>query len=341
MKFAIIIPTYNRPKLLQDALLSINNQNRHTDFSLEVIIIDDVSDPPVNLETLKSYCQYDIKLHRNTSSNGLAYNRDKGVQLCSADVVIHLDDDDKLASDAIDSIYEFYSLHPKAEILFLGVEGFGRQDYFKNAQHKALTKVLTLCKDVKSKPDAYFFSKSLFCALLQSVPMCFQRVAVKKATWNKVNNLRLKAYGFSFDNSEREINMRKLGGPLRDTEWAIYGALLNDASLLKKPVYLQRCEGQGLVSQHSMRNKQVQAQINIKKQLLEASLSQPEYKNLHSLIKINLADTLFNEAYYKLNNNNRKQSLYFLVKAFCIEKQLKYAKLFIKLFLPARLFSDN
>ncbi len=343
MKFAVIIPTHNRPEMLNEAIASIEQQQGIGLARIEIIIIDDNSSPAVDLQVLRSLSPCQLTLHRNETPCGLAYNRDKGVQLATADIVLHLDDDDKLAPDALTTIERFFTEHPTQDSVFLGVKGFGKSEqHFERVQSQGLEKVIKRCKPTRVSEDILFFKTSLLPALLKSVPMCFQRVAIKKAQWLKTNNLRLQAYQKSTASEERDNSMRELSGPLRDTEWAIYHSLLTAPALLNKAIYQQRCNGQGLVSITTMRDKQVDAQIAIKQQLVKASQYLSELQPFQQQIKHNLADTFFNEAYFQLHTlNNRAQAFKYWIKTQSAEKRLKHAKFAFTLCLPQALLSNE
>lgn len=343
MKFAIIIPTHNRPEMLNEAIASVVQQQDIEISKIEAIIIDDASSPPVDIQILRSRFPVKLSLHRNDTPCGLTYNRDKGVQLATADVVLHLDDDDKLAPDAIVSIARFFDEHPTNESVFLGVVGFGKSEqHFERVQRLGLTKVIERCKPTQAGESILLFDHPLLPALLKAVPMCFQRIAIKKELWIKTNNLRLQAYQKSTAAEERDKSMRELTGPLRDTEWAIYHSLLTTPALLNKAIYQQRCDGQGLVSVTAMRDKQVQAQIAIKQQLVKACEYLPELQPFKQQIKRNMADTLFNEAYYQLHTlNHRAQAFKYWIKVQFAGKQPMYSKFVFSLCLPHALLSNK
>ncbi len=320
--------------MLAEAIQSVAQQQTIDLSRVEIIVIDDCSTPPVKAATLAKLFTGKLTLHRNNTPSGLAYNRDKGVQLASADVVVHLDDDDKLAPDALSSIAQFFIDHPDRESTFLGVKGFGkRKNDFEKAQALALEKVMAHCKSETLGEDSLSFVEPLLPALLRSVPMCFQRIAVKKALWLKTNDLRLQAYEKDSSPEHRDSSMRAITGPLRDTEWAIYHSLLTKPALLNLPVYLQRCDGQGLVSVAAMRDKQVSAHIAIKRQLVKASQSLTELMPFTQQIQRNMADTFFNEAYYQLHTvNDHYRSRIYIEKSLEQRKAWRYYKLLLKYF---------
>ena len=340
---ALIIPTHNRPEMLAEAIYSLAQQQTIDLSQVELIVIDDCSTPPVKTATLAKLFTGKLILHRNNTPCGLAYNRDKGVQLASADVVVHLDDDDKLAPNALSTIAQFFTDHPNHESIFLGVKGFGkRKEDFEGVQNQALAKVMTLCRYDTIDNNVISFTDPLLPALLKSVPMCFQRIAVKKSLWIKTNDLRLQAYQKSTSLKQRENSMHTITGPLRDSEWAIYHSLLTSTALLNQPIYLQRCDGQGLVSVAAMRDRQVNAQIAIKHQLVKASEWMTEFQPFAPQVKRNMADTFFNEAYYQFHTlNNRKQALKYWIKSQIVQSKFIYCKFLISLCLPRALLSNK
>lgn len=341
MKFAIIIPTHNRPDLLKETIASAVNESK--EFDLDIVIIDDGSIPPVDISTLRETFNHNFIFHRNDEPAGLAFARNKGVQLTDADIIIHLDDDDKLNSYAVSEINDFFTNNTEIEVALLGVNGFGpRKEYFEEANRQGLNKILSTVPHKTIDKNTIEFSSNLFPALLKTVPICFQNYAIKRSAWIKTTHLRLQAYFNTTEFTDHEHYTRLISGPLRDSEWTMYATLCSKIALLNKPIYEVRCEGQGYVSHPSMRAKQTKAQINIKKQLLIASQYIPELKEFLPAITSNLSETYFNEAYYQLHTlGNRKKSLEFLLHSLSVQKNLKYAKLFIKTLLPSFLLKNK
>ncbi|NOR71516.1 MAG: glycosyltransferase [Methylomarinum sp.] len=342
MKLAVVIPTHNRPDFLKETINSFIEEGETSEFDLDIVIVDDGSTPPVDIFTLQKEFKREFIFHRNEKSAGLAYARNKGVQLTNADIIIHLDDDDKLNNHAITEINNFFIDNPDIGVLLLGVKGFGsRKTHFENANKQGLNKILEMSPHQTTENNDIHFTSSLFPALLQTVPVCFQNYAVKKSTWNEITNLRLKSYFGDFDQAEIDQYTRLITGPLRDSEWIIYASLITKISLYHNPLYLVRCEGQGFVSKISMRDKQVEAQINTKKQLFSASKALASLKKYHKQIKESLEIIFFDNAYYQLHTQrNKSQARQFLLRAFVINQRLKHCTFFIKLLLPLRLIKS-
>lgn len=95
MKISIVIPTYNRPALLDRLLESIQSQT-FKDF--EVIIIDDNSSNQCEYEAVMNKYKNvfkEMQYHRNEKNSGAPYSRNRGIRLAAYELVALVDDDDK------------------------------------------------------------------------------------------------------------------------------------------------------------------------------------------------------------------------------------------------------
>ncbi len=84
---SVIIPTRNRPELLQRAIASVVAQDYRP---IQLLIIDNRSDSPVQVDATDLHCI----VHRNASIMNVSVNRNLGVRLSSGSLVCFLDDDD-------------------------------------------------------------------------------------------------------------------------------------------------------------------------------------------------------------------------------------------------------
>ena len=93
-RVAVIIATYNRPKLLERAIRSVLGQT-YRDF--EVLVVDDRGDPATR-PVVEGIAEEDrrVRYIPNETRLGLMENKNKGVRLSSPSVryVAILDDDD-------------------------------------------------------------------------------------------------------------------------------------------------------------------------------------------------------------------------------------------------------
>jgi glycosyltransferase involved in cell wall biosynthesis len=87
---SIIIPTYNREKLLFRAIQSVLAQ---TYKNFELIIIDDASTDHT-ATVVSNFCEPRIRFIRLDQNNGVSIARNTGLSLCSGDYIAFLDSDD-------------------------------------------------------------------------------------------------------------------------------------------------------------------------------------------------------------------------------------------------------
>lgn len=91
----IIIPTYNRPHLLKQAVKSALNQ---TFEDTEILVVDDASPKPIQLP---EYPQ--VRVVRSPQNQGIAGARNMGAKLASGRWLTFLDDDDELFPTALET----------------------------------------------------------------------------------------------------------------------------------------------------------------------------------------------------------------------------------------------
>lgn len=99
-KISIIIPTHNRPEMLENAIKSAMSQ---TITDLEIIVVDDGSSQPVNISLLDSR----VLIHRHESPKGASAARNTGISLASSKYIAFLDDDDTITPDFAEQMVHF------------------------------------------------------------------------------------------------------------------------------------------------------------------------------------------------------------------------------------------
>jgi glucosyl-dolichyl phosphate glucuronosyltransferase len=109
---SIIIPTYNRPKELENCIKSLLEQTTRPD---ELIIIDDgqLSEPPLEKKCRDNGIKY---VYQRKDVPGLTKSRNLGIQLASGNIIFFFDDDTIMAPDYIENIMEVYSSDPERHI---------------------------------------------------------------------------------------------------------------------------------------------------------------------------------------------------------------------------------
>lgn len=91
VSISVVIPTYDRPVMLEAALKSVLNQ---TIESFEVVVVDDGS--PRSLErVVESFDDDRIRFHRLDANRGANVARRRGIELAEGEYIAFLDDDDR------------------------------------------------------------------------------------------------------------------------------------------------------------------------------------------------------------------------------------------------------
>lgn len=112
---SVIIPTFNRPKLLAQAVKSVLKQ---TCPASEIIIIDNGSESEHLNELSKIENSSDlINLVRLQANKGPGYARNIGIEKSNGDWILFLDDDDILAPDFIKACFESIQFEKNAEMI--------------------------------------------------------------------------------------------------------------------------------------------------------------------------------------------------------------------------------
>jgi hypothetical protein len=112
---AVIIPTYNRARLLPQALDSILEQTRRPD---DVLVIDDGSSDDT-AAVVAGYHEHIRCDHQPNSGKPAALNR--GLAGVATDYVWIMDDDDVAAPDALERHLGYLKAHPEVDYTYSGV----------------------------------------------------------------------------------------------------------------------------------------------------------------------------------------------------------------------------
>jgi glycosyltransferase involved in cell wall biosynthesis len=110
--FSVIIPLYNKEKYIENALISIINQN-FADF--EIIIVNDGSTDK-SIEKVKPFLTNKIRLIEHENNKGLSATRNTGINNANAEFVTFLDADDLWLPTFLEAIKNLISNFPQASI---------------------------------------------------------------------------------------------------------------------------------------------------------------------------------------------------------------------------------
>lgn len=159
LKCSVIIPVYTRKEFVNQALLSLENQD--VDINLfEVLIISNIE---INLERNYNLDMQIVKSDRMTLAGKLF----QGIILCKYDVVTFLEDDDLYSKGRISTILKCFSLesdltyYHNASIQFRHSEM--RKKTVNSCSHLSTQKVFRIqeCKNADiSRSDEIYFYKS-------------------------------------------------------------------------------------------------------------------------------------------------------------------------------------
>ncbi|MBC7694090.1 MAG: glycosyltransferase family 2 protein [Burkholderiales bacterium] len=135
MFFSIVIPTYNREKIISRAINSLLSQT-FSDF--EIVIVDDGSKDDTE-RVVDLYKNPAIKYFK-TENYGVAHARNFGIKQAKGNYVGFLDSDDLLKSDHLQIAYDFIQLKNSPEVVHLNFL-WGMEDR-SNSQKNHLPKAL-------------------------------------------------------------------------------------------------------------------------------------------------------------------------------------------------------
>lgn len=241
---SVIIPSHNRPALLQEALSSVLGQ---TLPPAEIIIVDDASAPPVSLPASRNGVP--LRLLRHEQVRGGAAAKNTGAQAAQGKLMAFLDDDDLWAPTYLEHATALLARHGDIDVLFMGVDWFGKHAQSgRQAYLQAMNKVLTEADGKHLGPSVLGFGHQLVTALLQRVPMAFQRPVVRRAAFQRIGGYQEHCL-------------------MWDCDWALRAALDGKVALSEAPLYRQRVDTQGYSSRPTREREQTLSNIEIRERL--------------------------------------------------------------------------
>jgi len=217
---SILVSSYNTKALyIKECLDSIRDQEGY--FNIELVWINDGSDQ-LNTTLLKRHLDNFKKTTRfvnvvyseNNGNKGIGFTLNKGIELCSNEIIVKMDSDDIMLKDRIKKQYKFMESHPHVMI------GGGQVEMFKNnnvigcSKHKSIT-----WDEYKEKPKHWFMNHPT---------VCYRKSAVLEAgNYNK--DLKLMAEDF-----ELELRMLKKFGYVYNTEDVLLKYRLHENQITHK-----------------------------------------------------------------------------------------------------------
>ena len=128
---SIIIPTYNRPKWLVEAIRSAAHQSYP---AIEIIVVDDGSLPCVNWPVLEQFGNVKYVYQENS---GMGIARNSGLAISTGEYIQFLDDDDWLSMEAVQLKLAEFSSNPHLDVVYSDLyltdeNGIVTSRYFKH-----------------------------------------------------------------------------------------------------------------------------------------------------------------------------------------------------------------
>lgn len=114
-QISVVIPTFNRAKMVCDCIASVLAQD---DVSLEVIVVDDCSpDETGKMVSARFGKDERVKYFRNGKNSFQAVSRNNGAKASSGKYLFFLDDDNVLEPNALFELLECSKRHPDAGLI--------------------------------------------------------------------------------------------------------------------------------------------------------------------------------------------------------------------------------
>ena len=123
---SVSMTVYNREKYVQEAIESVINQ---TYQNWELIIVDDCSKDD-SVDVIKTFVRKDkrIQFHQNQINLGDYPNRNKAVSYSKGEILVSVDSDDTIVTDALEHIVNLFDRFPESAFLTLNSGDFYQEE---------------------------------------------------------------------------------------------------------------------------------------------------------------------------------------------------------------------
>lgn len=283
----------------------------------EVIIVDDGSYPAVKLPINRLASKTPIRLLRNMTARGGPAAKQAGAAAATGELIAFLDDDDLYAPTYLARAVETLTKHPELDMVFMGVHWFGgNAQWGSNAYRTGMQKTLEEAHGEHFEPNLIMFDNALLVkALLNRVPMAFQRPVVRRFAFEKVGGYRD-------------------GCLLWDCDWAIRAALDLRTALVDEPLYMQRAENQGYSSKPERQLEQLRSSVEIRRYLIVQSRLRPGWAPWRRAFRKALAQASLDLAYYCYCMGDRSVAWMALRDSVMAWPRLSHLKFSARLLMP-------
>lgn len=285
-RVSIILPTHDRPVLLDEAVASVSDQ---TFPDWELIIVDDASSPPA-CSGLPDLQAVRMKSIVNLKAIGGAASKSVGAAKARGDIIAFLDDDDLYDERYLERAVDILDAHPEIDVLFMGVAWFGKAGVWgAQAYEQSMQRTLAEAQGTEIEPGLIIFDDRLLGALLNRVPMAFQRPVVRRHAYERIGPYRSDCL-------------------LWDCEWALRAAMHARCAICLAPLYRQRSDGQGFSSKADKQQAQIESSVDMVLGLLRSENSANDaYRT--ALLRSAASRNAHHLAYFHAQRGNMRPSL--------------------------------
>jgi glycosyltransferase involved in cell wall biosynthesis len=120
MLVSVIMPAYNAEQFIAQSIQSVLYQ---TYAELELLIIDDASvDRTVEIANEYAHLDDRVKVLKNDTNRGVAFSRNRGIDLSKGSLIAFLDSDDIWLPDKLSVQVELKSKYPSIPLFYSGYE---------------------------------------------------------------------------------------------------------------------------------------------------------------------------------------------------------------------------
>lgn len=111
---SVIIPTYNRAKMIERAIRSVLNQSYS---NLEVIVVDDGSTDQTET-VVRKIPDERVRFHKLFQNGGAGHARNEGVKLANGEIIAFHDSDDEWRPEKLQRQMDYWQKHPEFSMVY-------------------------------------------------------------------------------------------------------------------------------------------------------------------------------------------------------------------------------
>jgi glycosyltransferase involved in cell wall biosynthesis len=263
-KITVVIPTYNREKLLPRAIESVLRQTRPAD---EIIIVDDGSTD----NTAEIVIPYESRVRYLKKQNGGPSSaRNFGLESSSGEFIAFLDSDDAWLPEMLETTIPMFEKYPSAGVIFTDACWRNEQQVLEPAMNhgfrrKAFEKLLGIAPGFCGCIDRKTFRRASFsmCLMLQSAVVfrtdLFRKIGNYNERYRVAEDYELwlrlsRVYDVAYVDSPLVVNYID-GTNLSGTAELKETFLQNNRNLYKSELAVEEDESFRVMLRQSIRNQ--------------------------------------------------------------------------------------